>query len=405
MPESQTFVSPLKAIVVVGASLAGLRAVESLRERGYEGRLVWIGEELQLPYDRPPLSKEILQGKWEADRLALRRKPYEDLDVELRLGRRATGLDLAARAVALDDGTREAYDALLIATGARPRPLPNPDHLAGIYLLRTMDDSLALRAAFEGRPRVVVVGAGFIGAEVAASARARGLEVAMVEPQPAPLMRGLGRDMGDVIAAVHRDHGVDVRCGISVAGFEGGERVEAVRLSDGTVLAADVVVVGIGATPATDWLVESGLTLSDGVVCDTYCRAGAPGVFAAGDVARFHNPLFDETMRIEHWSNAVEQGVHAAANMLDEAGATPYVHVPWFWSHQYDVKIQSAGRMRDGDEMRIVSGSLEKRKFAALYGRSGRLTGVLAINQPRALLQFKKLLAAGSSWEAALAAA
>ncbi len=395
----------MDTIVVVGASLAGLRAVESLRERGFAGRLVWIGEEPHRPYDRPPLSKEILQGSWDPERTALRRKPYEELETELRMGRRAVALDPARRSVALDDGSREAYDGLLIATGAGARPLPGQPPLAGIHTLRSLDDALAIRSALEGSPRVLVVGAGFIGAEVAASARARDLDVVMVEPQPVPLARGLGLRMGELSAAVHRDHGVDLRCGVSVDAFEGAERVERARLSDGSALDVDLVVVGIGAAPATDWLADSGLALDDGVVCDALCRASAPGVFAAGDVARFANPLFGEVMRLEHWSNAVDQGVHAAANLLAGAGATPYEHVPWFWSDQYDLTIQFAGRMGPDDRVEVVDGSLESRRFTAVYGRGGTLTGVLAFNTPRAMRRYRKQIAAGAEFAEVLSGA
>ncbi len=395
----------METIIVVGASLAGLRAVERLRQRGYAGRIVWVGEEPHLPYDRPPLSKEVLQGSWEVERTALRRDPYEDLDLDLRLARRATALDPTTRTLSLDDGTSEVYDALLVATGAAARPLPGQPDLEGIHLLRTLDDSLAVRDALEHSPRVVVVGAGFIGAEVAASARARGLEVVMVEPQPAPMLRGLGAEMGEVCGQIHRDQGVDLRCSLGVEALEGSGRVERVRLSDGSTVDADLVVVGIGARPATDWLESSGIALDDGVLCDDRCRASAPGVYAAGDVARFDNPLFGESMRIEHWSNAVDQGVHAADSMLAGEAAEPYVHVPWFWSDQYDLTIQFAGRMRANDEVRVIEGSVAERKFAALYGREGRLVGVLAFSLPRAQRKFRKQIAAGMSFGDALAAA
>ncbi|MCE2390870.1 MAG: FAD-dependent oxidoreductase [Proteobacteria bacterium] len=393
--------SPRK-IVIVGASLAGLRGAENLRRAGYDGRLVLVGAEPHLPYDRPPLSKEILQGTWDADRIPLRRQPYEELDLELRLGTRATGLDPSGRVVELAAGAREEYDALLIASGAAARSLPGQPDLEGIHLLRTLDDSLAIRGELEGSPRVLVVGAGFIGAEVAASCRQRGLEVTVVEPMPVPLLRGLGQRMGEVSAQIHRDHGVDLRCGIGVTGFEGGSRVERVRLSDGSSVEADVVVVGVGAAPVTDWLESSGLPLEDGVVCDAHCRTPAPGVFAAGDVARFHNPIFDEVMRIEHWSNAAEQSVAATDNMLAGEAAQPYRHVPWFWSDQYDVKIQFAGRLSAEDRMQVVWGSIDERKFVALYGRAGRLVGVLAFNRPRALIQYKKLIGEGANWEEAV---
>jgi NADPH-dependent 2,4-dienoyl-CoA reductase/sulfur reductase-like enzyme len=396
----------LSKIVVVGGSLAGLRAVETLRRSGFGGELVLIGAEKHLPYDRPPLSKEILKGIWDADKLALRRQPWEDLRLDLRLGRRATALDPSAKSVALDDGTREHYDALLIATGAFARRLRDQPELEGLFTLRSLDDALALRAAFERGPRVVVVGAGFIGAEVAAAARTRGLAVTVVEPLPVPLARGLGERMGSICAELHRDHGVDLRCGVGVAAVEGAGRVEGVRLADGTRVPADVVVVGIGAAPDTRWLETSGLRIDDGVVCDEYCAAGPPGVFAAGDVARWHNPLFGESMRVEHWSNAVEQGVYVGERLAGSAaGASPFAPVPFFWSDQYDVKIQFAGRMRGDDEVRVVAGSLAERKFTALYGRAGRLTGVLCFSRPRDLAKYRRLIAARASFDDAVAAA
>jgi len=397
-------VRKLERIAVVGASLAGLRAAESLRRLGYGGALVLVGAEKHLPYDRPPLSKELLQGRWEVDRIGLRRQPYEELELDLRLGVRATALDLAARELVLGDGVREPFDALVLATGASPRRLRGQPDLPGVHLLRTLDDALALRAALEARPRVLVVGAGFIGAEVAASCRARGLQVTLVEPLPVPLARGLGEAMGRVCAELHRDQGVDLRCGVGVSGFQGHQRVERVTLSDGSSVEADLVVVGIGAAPETGWLEGSGLRLDDGVVCDAFCAA-APGVFAAGDVARWHNPLFGEEMRVEHWSNAAEQGSYVAERLAGtDLGAQPFAPVPFFWSDQYGVKIQFAGRMRPDDEVRLVAGSLAERKFTALYGRAGRLSGVLAWSRPRDLAKYRRLIAAATSFESALAA-
>jgi len=397
-------VRKLERIAVVGASLAGLRAAESLRRLGYGGALVLVGAEKHLPYDRPPLSKELLQGRWEVDRIGLRRQPYEELELDLRLGVRATALDLAARELVLGDGVRELFDALVLATGASPRRLRGQPDLPGVHLLRTLDDALALRAALEARPRVLVVGAGFIGAEVAASCRARGLQVTLVEPLPVPLARGLGEAMGRVCAELHRDQGVDLRCGVGVSGFQGHQRVERVTLSDGSSVEADLVVVGIGAAPETGWLEGSGLRLDDGVVCDGFCAA-APGVFAAGDVARWHNPLFGEEMRVEHWSNAAEQGSYVAERLAGtDLGAQPFAPVPFFWSDQYGVKIQFAGRMRPDDEVRLVAGSLAERKFTALYGRAGRLSGVLAWSRPRDLAKYRRLIAAATPFESALAA-
>ncbi len=395
----------LERVVVVGASLAGLRAVETLRGAGYDGALTLIGAEQHLPYDRPPLSKEILQGSWEPDRLALRRSSYDELELDLRLGRRATALDPAAREVSLDDGARVAYDGLILATGAVPRTLPGTSDLEGLFVLRTLEDALAIRGALDAGPRVVVVGAGFIGAEVAASCRARGVEVTLVEAFPVPLLHALGREMGEVCASLHAEHGVDLRCGVAVDGLEGEGRVRGVRLSDGSSIEADLVVVGVGVAPATGWLESSGLRLDDGVVCDATCATAAPGVVAAGDVARWHHPLFGESMRVEHWTNAVEQGVAAAQTLLAGPGAAkPFASVPFFWSDQYGIKIQSAGHLRPDDEVRVVSGSVPERKFTALYGRAGRLTGVLTFNRPRDAIAYRMRIAEGLGWDAALAA-
>ena len=394
----------LETIVVVGASLAGLRAVEALRGRGYPGRLVLVGAEEHLPYDRPPLSKEVLRGEWGVERLALRRRDYADLELDLRLARRATALDIDAREVALDDGSRLGWDGLLIATGAAPRSLPGTEAFAGVHLLRTLDDSLALRADLEATPRrVVVVGGGFIGAEVAASCRQRGLEVTVVEPLSAPMERGLGREMGGLMADLHRDHGVDLRLGTSVDGFDGGARVERVKLSDGSVLDADVVVVGIGVTPVTDWLESSGLELDDGVVCDSTGATRVPGVVAAGDVARWHHPVYDRAIRMEHWTHAVEQGVAAATRLLGDS--EPFGAIPLFWSDQYDRKIQLAGLPEFDGESRVVHGSLAERKFVRLYEKGGRLHAALGFNQARLMIGYRRMIAQGASWEEALASA
>jgi len=396
----------LRTIVVVGASLAGLRGAEALRAGGFDGRLVLVGAEPHLPYDRPPLSKEILQGRWEPARASLHRpETHDPLGLEWRLGVRARSLDLAARALALEGGDRLAFDALLIATGAAPRPLRGMPPLPGVHLLRTLEDCLALRAALEKGPRVVVVGAGFIGAEVAASCRARGLTVTLLEALALPLARALGPEIGALYAALHRDHGVDLRCNASVAAIEGADRVEAVRLGDGTRIPADVVVVGIGVAPATGWLEGSGLRLEDGVVCDESCLA-APGVAAAGDVARWRNPLFDESMRVEHWTNAVEQGAHAGRRLLaGEGRGEPYANVPFFWSDQYEVKLQAAGRPRGDDRVQVVHGSLAERRFVALYGRAGRLVGAVGMNRARLLVGYRRMIHERVGFEEALAAA
>ena len=392
------------SVSIVGASLAGYWAAETLRRDGFEGRISLIGDEPHAPYDRPPLSKKFLAGDLEDDRLPLTTaEKLADLGLEMRLGCRATGLDVATRTLEVD-GVAEPYDGLLIATGARCRNLPGTAGLPGVHTLRTRDDAEAIRDALaNGARRVVVVGAGFIGAEVASTAIGRGAAVTMVEALEAPFGRVLGVEMGAVMADVHRRHGVDLRTGVGVDEVLGDDRLAGVRLADGATLEADLLVVGIGVVPNTDWLEGSGLTLDDGVVCDETCLA-APDVAAAGDVARWANPRYGEVMRVEHWDNAVQQGVHAARRLLQsDEEATPYAPVPWFWTDQYDRKVQLAGRPHTDDEVRVVAGSTAEHRFAAFYGRDGRFTAALGMNRPRQVMQSKGLLDAGASWDEALA--
>lgn len=393
----------MKSVTIVGASLAGMRAAESLRREGFDGTVTVVGDETDAPYDRPPLSKQVLAGEWEPERIALYdTDALDNLRLTWRLGARAVAFDAASRTVTLEGGERLGADGVVIATGARTRTLRGSEHLAGVYTLRTLADSLAIRAEFEAMPRrVVVVGAGFIGAEVAATARGRGLDVTMVEMAETPLERVLGAELGRVCADVHRDHGVDLRLGVGVAEITGADRVERVVLSDGTCLDADVVVVGVGVIPNTEWLEGSGLEIDDGVVCDETCLA-APGVVAAGDVARWPNRLFGQSMRVEHWDNAIDQGMAAARRLLAGEGAEPFAPVPWFWSDQYDRKIQLAGRSGSDDEVVIVTGSLEERRFAAIYGRAGRIVAVLGFNRPRHVMQYRRLIARGAAWDEAL---
>jgi NADPH-dependent 2,4-dienoyl-CoA reductase/sulfur reductase-like enzyme len=395
-------------IAVVGASLAGLRACESLRTAGYTGTITLIGAERHLPYDRPPLSKTLLRGDCEPERIQLRKPDdFAGLDLDLRLGLTATTLDASRRSVTLSTGEVVAGEGVIIATGAVPRPLPGQPDLDGVTMLRTLDDSLDLRRRLGDRPRVVVIGAGFIGLEVAATAAQTGCPVTVLEVAPAPLIRGLGAQMGEVVAGVHARNGVDVRCGVLVAGIEGrGGRVTGVRLGDGELVDAAVVVVGIGVSPATDWLDGSGLEVRDGIVCDQSLRA-APLIYAAGDCARWVNELFGaagEEMRVEHWTNAAEQGAAAAGNLLAElAGrpATPYAPVPFFWSDQFDSRIQFIGRAHGDDEVRVFAGEIPG-NFVALYGYGGRLRGVLGVNMPKVVMPYRKLLAAKASWEDAI---
>jgi NADPH-dependent 2,4-dienoyl-CoA reductase/sulfur reductase-like enzyme len=394
----------LERIVIVGASMAGLRAAEELRGQGFTGSITMVGDEPHRPYDRPPLSKKVLTGEQPPERteLTVVEGTVDDLDLDWRLGTTATGLELRDRNLLLGGGERVPFDGLLIATGATPRRLPGTDHLDGVHTLRTLDDCAAVRAALLQSPRrVAIVGAGFIGAEVAASCRSLGIDVSLIEALPVPVERGLGPALGMVVADLHRDHGVDVRLGVGVVLIEGGDRVEHIRLTDGTTLDVDLVVVGIGVIPNTSWLEGSGLTIDNGIVCDATCTA-APGVVAAGDVARWENLRYGEVMRVEHWDNAVEMGPHAARTLLGQA--EPYTPVPWFWSDQYDRKLQLSGRASADDETAVVSGSLEERKFVAFYGRAGRVVGVLGMNQPAKVMRWKRFVDEATPWDEALAA-
>jgi NADPH-dependent 2,4-dienoyl-CoA reductase/sulfur reductase-like enzyme len=395
----------LNDVVIVGASLAGMHAAHTLRKEGFGGTITIVDGDPRIPYDRPPLSKQVLAGAWEVERIRLP-AAEEDLDLTWRLGSRATSLDLDERVVGLDDDDRLHFEQLVIASGTYARRLPDQPDLDGIHLLRTLDDCLSLRADLDCNPgRVVVVGAGFIGSEVAATCRERGHDVALLEVAPVPLERALGAEMGMVCAELHRDHGVDVRLGCSIRGFEGRERVERVLFESDEPIDADVVVVGVGVAPATQWLEGSGLTLDDGVVCDETLLA-APGVVAAGDVARWPSRRFGVHRRVEHWENAVQQGEAAGRRLLagEESGEV-FDPVPWFWSDQYDRKIQLAGVSGADHDIEVVHGSTDERRFVALYGIGGRVTGVLGFNRPRHVMQLRQLVEDAVPWDEALARA
>jgi len=383
----------MKRIAVVGASLAGLRAVEFIRRAKFDGELVLIGAEKHHPYDRPPLSKEVLRGEADRERLALRRNSYDELNVELKLGQRAQSLDAGAREVLLQSGEVVSYDGLVIATGGEVRTLPNQPSLQGIHVLRTLDDALAIRAALEARPRVAVVGAGFIGAEVAASARQLGLEVTMIEALETPLAQSLGPRLGRILQGAHERRGVRVLCGRRVERFGGSTRVEHVWLDDGSRVDCDLVVVGIGVRPSVSWLDGSELDVEDGVRCDETLASNVPGVVAAGDVASWYNPLFEERMRVEHWTNAIEQARHAVSTLLAEPGeAEPFESVPMFWSDQFDIKIQAAGKPKPADELTIVRRNPDDEKLIAIYSRAGRVVGAVTFNRPPKLVQLRMLI-------------
>ncbi|MGW0576399.1 NAD(P)/FAD-dependent oxidoreductase [Streptomyces sp. NPDC002920] len=382
----------MNRVVVVGASAAGLAAVEILRREGHEGDLTLVGDEPHLPYDRPPLSKQVLASEWEEDRLPLRRaEDISALGLDLRLGTAATGLDVGRRAVLLADGSELPYDGLIVATGVRPRRLPGE----GAHVLRTLEDALTLRERLEPGRRLVVVGAGFLGAEAAAVAWRLGARVTLLEPAAVPLAHAVGEEVGRVLSQAHRDRGVDLRCGVTVTEVT----EDGVRLADGEIVEADEVLVAIGSLPNTDWLAGSGLPLGDGVVCDEYLEA-ARGVYAAGDVARWYNPLFGTSMRIEHRTNAAEQGMAAARNLLAAPGARkPFTPVPYFWSDQYDMKIQAYGFLRGHDEVAVVEGDLAERRFVAAYRTGDRVSGALAVGMPpKAIRQWRQSIASGAAW-------
>lgn len=399
-------------VAVVGGSLAGLRAVETLRTDGFTGEITMVNAEDAAPYDRPPLSKKFLSGEWEADRIQLRKPSDIDaLNAHCLNNTSATALNVASRELTLSTSTVLHFDACIIATGGFARELPQQPRVQGIHQLRTLHDAQALREDLQPGKKLVVIGAGFIGLEAAASAVARGCTVTVLEGLPSPLIRGLGAEMGRAATAIHATQGVNIRCNVRVQGIEtNASGVTGVRISDAddeSVVAADVVLVGIGVAPATQWLEGSGLTVSDGVVCDAHLQA-APGVFAAGDVARWENNLYSDlepTMRVEHWTNAAEQGAHAARNVLAHINNTPlvpYSAVPFFWSDQFTSRIQFLGRSTDAQEIRVVAGSADEGKFAAAYMRAGRLVGVLGVSMPKVVMPSRKLLEVHTSWEAAL---
>lgn len=397
--------------MVVGSSLAGVRACGGLRAGGFEGSITLIGAEVHLPYDRPPLSKKLLSGEWEPDRIALvRPDELERLDLQFRLGFAAASLSTVGHTVTLIDGSVVPFDAVVLATGATTRRLPNQLDHDGIFELRTLDDALALRSRIDaGNLRVTIIGAGFIGLEVAATARLLGNDVVVLEGAAAPLVRGLGAEMGVAVTHLHADHDVLIRCGVQVLGIDDTGTALVVRLGDGDIVTSDVIVVGIGVSPVTAWLEGSGLTLRDGIVCDATLNAGVQGVYAAGDVARWPNPQFDgEEMRVEHWTNASEQGLLVAQNLLATARgemAEAYSSVPFFWSEQYGTRLQFIGRAAGDDDVRIVKGSVDDRSFLALYGSKGRLRGALGMAMPKPVMQCRRFLLDNLSFAEAIEAA
>jgi NADPH-dependent 2,4-dienoyl-CoA reductase/sulfur reductase-like enzyme len=380
----------LDSTVVVGGGAAGLAAAEALRAEGFTGSLTLVCGEPELPYDRPPLSKQVLTGAWDAGRTRLREAShYADKGIRLVHGL-ASSLDLDGRAVQLSDGSRLGYDGLIIATGVRPRALPAGHDLAGVHVLRCLADTAALRSALDRSSHVVIVGAGFLGMEVAASARGLGLEVTVVEPLAQPMIRQVGPVVGAAVAELHRSAGVVVRTGVGVAELTGEDgHVTGVHLDDGSVLPAGCVLVAIGAVPETGWLSGSGLRLGNGIDCDEFLRA-AEGVYAAGDVASWVSPRYRRRVRVEHRMNATEMGTCAARNLL--GGAEPFDPVPYFWSDQYKVKLQVHGDPDPSDTVTIEEGAIEDGKFVALFHRDGVPSAVLGWNSPARMPGYRKQL-------------
>ncbi|MCF3173751.1 FAD-dependent oxidoreductase [Streptomyces sioyaensis] len=450
-----------RPIAVVGASAAGLAAAEALRRFGWRGPLTLIGDEPHLPYDRPPLSKQLLHGAWEPEKLLLRTKDQLDpLDLDLRLGTRATGLDVATRTLTLDGGEQLACAGVIIATGVAARSLPGAEGIAGVHTLRTLDDALTLRgllanggtpgsegvAAGGGARRLVIVGNGVLGCEAAAVARELGHEVTLVGIAETPMAAAVGAEVGALLAEEHRARGVQLRTGV-VDGFEtapadpagtGDGQVTAVRLANGGTpasagppasegvaaggeggsrLPADLVLLAIGSRPAVEWLADPALDTTDGLRCDAYCAA-APGIYAAGDVARWDHPHHGRPLRFEHRMNATEQGMAAARNLLAELAAEapaaadgdatpaqerrPFAPVPYFWSDQYDLKIQAYGLTAGADRIETTVLDRAQRRAVALYGRDGSAVGVLAAGlPPRRLRALRAIVATPLPWDEA----
>ncbi|WP_158890832.1 NAD(P)/FAD-dependent oxidoreductase [Amycolatopsis anabasis] len=385
----------MRQVVIVGASLAAVHAIEGLRGNGFQGDITLVGAETELPYDRPPLSKEALLAGPDREKLRLKEPDwYAAHGVRLCLGTAAAGLDTTAREVVLEDDRRLTYDGLVIATGSAARSLGSLAGLGRVHALRSISDTARLREELVPGRHLVVIGAGFIGLEVAATARRLGLDVSVVELAPVPLTRVLGDEAGGWFRDYHAENGVELYCGTALDHVEESDGGTKLTLRDGTVLAADVVVAGVGAAPATGWLEGSGVRVSDGVVCDSSLRTSVPGVVAAGDVARWHNPLFGEQLRVEQWLNAVEQGSHAARSLLGETGA--FAPVPYFWSDQFEAKVRFVGRADGADRVEVRQTG--DASMTALFGRDGVLRGALCVNAPRSLARYRQAVLNQVPW-------
>jgi NADPH-dependent 2,4-dienoyl-CoA reductase/sulfur reductase-like enzyme len=385
----------LRHVVVVGGSLAGISTARALRAQGYAEQLTIVGAEPHRPYDRPPLSKEFLAGAVEEPALSLE-MPGEDLAIIWRLGVAATSFSPGAMVLTLDDAMTVEADGFVLATGAHAMALPGTPDLGGVHLLRTIDDARTLRDDLKAASRLVVVGGGFIGSEVASTARGLGLDVTVVEAAPLPLVPQLGEEMARVVSGLHAAGGTVLECGVGVRGLTGTEQLEGVELADGRVLPADLVVVGIGARPTTAWLAGSGLTLDPshgGIHCDAAGATGQPGVVAVGDCAAWYDEESGGPERVEHWTSAHERGPLVAATLLGhEPPALRGGRAPYFWSDQYGLRIQFAGHIRPGDEVTIEEGSPDERSLLAVYRRAGEPVAVLGIDRPRPFTRIRRSL-------------
>lgn len=385
-------------VVVVGASAAGLGVVESLRRDKYAGSIVLVGDETHLPYDRPPLSKQLLKGLWEPEKVQLRDSDQlAALDVELVLGSAAVAVDVENARVELADGTQLAYDGLVAATGVRPRPLPHADDSSDLFTIRTLDDAMRLRGALKQAKSVAVIGAGFLGAEAAAVARELGLQVHLIDILPAPMINVLGPEIAQRVAKLHRTRGINLHLGAMVASMERSGYGYQLALDVGSTVVADVVIVAIGSTPNSEWLSGTGIDITNGVLCDEYCLA-APGIAAAGDVARWYHPGIGRHVRVEHRMNATEQSRAAARSLLGDL--EPFAPVSYFWTDQFDVKIQAYGECRADFDFETVDGDVDSMQFAGLYMNGTQVVGALTWNMPRAARTLRQAVIDGIAVQA-----
>lgn len=378
-------------IVIVGAGLSGLRAAEELRRAGFDGDVVLAGGETHLPYDRPPLSKDVIRG--DKDETTLRPAEFfTDNKIDLKLGSPATSVDTAAKTVAFADGSELAYDELVIATGLTPRRITGLPELSGVHVLRSIEEALALRAELAPGKRALIVGAGFIGCELASSMKSHGVEVTLLEPQPTPLASVLGTTVGALVERLHREEGIDVRVGVGLTTLTGDGVVDTAVLGDGSEIAVDVVAIGVGSLPVTDWLADSGVDLDNGVLCDAVGRTNVENVWAIGDVAAW--TIGERRKRVEHWSNAGDQAKILAGALTGTGDLNAPAQVPYFWSDQFDLKIQALGTVAATDQVHIVKD--DGRKFVAYYERDGLLAAVVGCGSAGAVMKMRAKIAAGT---------